>query len=328
MFGFLNPGRHSPEYRRAYARCCQHQHLNYGVSSLPFMSFEAVFLYLCTRDAAGHAPCTLPCQQCCRLQTSRTLHQAPDAEIGRFCSAFSLILAATKFHDDIRDGRSLKARFCDWALRKRFQAARRYLTTIDGRFEDRIDQYINRHLEFERAGGCVALHDYTQPTAEAFGYVFGLMSAVRGAGVDTDALAIVGQQIGAALIAFDCAFDWQTDRKKGEFNPLPDEAAVHSAVAYCQDRLIAAAHICRRSFGDDCETGNVLMAVKNSIVVGERPTIYRGLQELARQWGFVRQKGAVQLNSDCGTCFWIGCCCLICGAVGRKEVHVYHHNGC
>ena len=103
MFGFLNPGRHDLAYRRVYARCCQHHHLNYGLLSLPFLSYESIFLYLCARDAASATPFPLPNQVCCRLRTCRTLRDAPDGEIGRFCSAFSLILAATKFQDDIRD---------------------------------------------------------------------------------------------------------------------------------------------------------------------------------------------------------------------------------
>ena len=331
MFGFLNPVRNDTAYRRVYARCCLHQNLNCGLLSLPFLSYESIFLYLCAMDAASCTPCSLPNQVCCRLRTSRTLHHAPDAEIGRFCSAISMILATTKMQDDIRDGRSLKACFYNWLLKKQVRTARLYLSGIDNKFNQRINEFIHRHLEVERAGVSVGLDEYAQPTAEAFGYVFGLMAHIRTVKVDRDTLSELGRRIGTALIAFDCAYDWQRDRTKGEFNPLPDEGAICTAIVYCQDQLRDASQVCRRAFGSECESSKVLVAVKKNIGIREPQTIYSRLHELFQQWGFIRQKGAVQLNTDCGLWCCGICACLCCAAVlGHRDgetVHVYHHNG-
>ena len=50
MFGLINPGRQDRVFRRAYARCCQHQRRRYGLPSLAFLSYESVLLYLCAVD--------------------------------------------------------------------------------------------------------------------------------------------------------------------------------------------------------------------------------------------------------------------------------------
>jgi hypothetical protein len=281
--------------------------------------------------AAVRTPCTLPNQVCCKLRTSKKLRHAPDGEIGRFCSAVSLILAATKLQDDIRDGGSLKARLFYWLLQKRVRAATRYLTAIDAKFDERINEFIRRHLEMEKTAASVGLEEYSKPTSEAFAYTFGLMAHVSDVMLDKETLEELGRRVGAALIAFDCAFDWHCDKANGEFNPLPDKASIHAAIGFCQDQLVNAAQVCRRAFGSECQTSKVLLAVKENIVHAEPRTIYTNLRELFQQWGFIRQKGVVQLNSDCWTCLGIGCFCICCATVCTKrdnEVHVYHHKGC
>lgn len=334
MFGFLNPGRHDVAYRRVYARCCQHQHLHYGLLSLPFLSYESVFLYLCAMDSTSDGMCALPDQACCRLRTSKRLVNAPDSEVGLFCSALSLVLAETKLRDDIRDGGSSIARFHSWLLNDRVARARRYLAVFDSRFNERIDQFVQRHLEVERVDVPVALEDYTKPTADAFSYVFELITRVPGVDVTGETLAQIGRRVGAALIAFDCAFDWRRDQANSEFNPLADEAAVRLAIDYCRGQLLDASRMCRCAFGDACQTSRVLVAVEDAIDVREPQTLYGTLHEFLQRWGLVQRKGAVQLNSDCGTslpyvvcgCF---CCCLISEMFDdSKRVHVHHHKGC
>ena len=75
-------------------------------------------------------------------------------------------------------------------------AAKRYLTSMDRNFEERIDQSIHRHLEIEKKGASVRLEEYTQPTSEAFGYVFALLHASPGVDVDSGTLAGLGRRVG------------------------------------------------------------------------------------------------------------------------------------
>src|SRR5687767_4254694 len=121
MFGFLRPQRQDLTYRQAYVRCCMHQHLHYGVTSLPFLSYEAVLVYLLAVDAGLCPPPPASTPRCCRLRSSRALQQAADAAFGQYCSALGMLLAAIKLDDDVRDGGSLGSKLLRWKFRRAFQ---------------------------------------------------------------------------------------------------------------------------------------------------------------------------------------------------------------
>ena len=71
MFGFLRPRPQSDDYRRAYARLCVHQRQRLGLRSLPFHSYEAVFLYQLALDAGAVAPECLPTSAAASWPTGR-----------------------------------------------------------------------------------------------------------------------------------------------------------------------------------------------------------------------------------------------------------------
>ena len=245
MFGFLSPKVHSRKYRNAYSRLCQFQHLHFGLRSLPFLSFEAVFLYICSLDSiAGKSQFLLPNQTCCKLRTSRKLISEPDGEFGKYCSALGVILAATKLEDDIRDSASLTARAYYAFLKKKVRSARNYLNSLDPLFNQKLSSLIEKHLEMEKSLLNTDLNEYTAPTGDAFAYVFGLIAETnKNYIIDKGAFELIGRHIGASIIAFDCAIDWYKDKAKGEFNPLPNDSAIHSAIDSCKDHLLQAAQL-------------------------------------------------------------------------------------
>jgi hypothetical protein len=176
MFGFLNPIKHSPNFRRVYRRCCHFQHANYSIRSLPFLSFESVFLYHCALDGEGRKPDHLPVGDCCLLRRSSRLKKAPDWQLGLFCSSLSMLLAEIKLKDDIADERSIAARLWLWSLKHQIKSAHRFFIEMDEKFEEKVSQYLNRHTELEKTNETLDLAEYMKPTAEAFGYVFGLLA--------------------------------------------------------------------------------------------------------------------------------------------------------
>jgi Family of unknown function (DUF5685) len=101
VFGFLNPATHSDAYRAAYSRCCQHQRVQHGLRSLPFLSYEAIFVYLFWRDVVANKAPILANQRCCRLKPLEKAERQPDFEIGQFCGGLSMLLATTKIEDDL-----------------------------------------------------------------------------------------------------------------------------------------------------------------------------------------------------------------------------------
>jgi hypothetical protein len=106
---------------------------------------------------------------------------------------------------------------------------------------------------------------YTEPTSFAFGYVFGLLARLPGLAAQQETLVTVGRRLGAALLAFDCAVDWRRDRRRGEFNPLPDEAAVPAALHFAQERLAEAEVWLVRAFGPTAHTVATLRAVRSRL---------------------------------------------------------------
>src|SRR6187431_424148 len=102
MFGLLNPGRQDALYRRAYARCCQHQRRRYGLPSLPFLSYESILLYLCAADAGKVTLEDLPAVACCKLRRLPAYTEAAERETARFCSSVGMLLAYIKLRDDLR----------------------------------------------------------------------------------------------------------------------------------------------------------------------------------------------------------------------------------
>src|SRR4051794_23108468 len=106
MFGLMKPPADDLAYRSAYSRCCQFQRSFYGTLSLPLLSYDSVFLYLCGLDSGLVPEFVIAPQWCCRLRGGAPLRRAPDADVGRFCGAVSVVMADTKLRDDVRDKRS------------------------------------------------------------------------------------------------------------------------------------------------------------------------------------------------------------------------------
>lgn len=230
MFGFLNPLTRTERYRRAYARCAQHHRRHYGFRALPFLSYESVFIYVCWLDAAG-------------------MSAADESEIGRFCSAASLVLAQTKLEDEIRDGPSTLARAVYSLLATDFRSARHYFSEVDPAFEATIREAIDRHLALERGGESLPMDVYARHTAESFGYVFSLLARLPGVHTSAEVFGALGASVASALIACDCVIDFDRDRRSCTFNPLGGLEDIDAACSYAEASLTNALEIAETAFG-------------------------------------------------------------------------------
>ncbi|WP_425395792.1 DUF5685 family protein [Aeoliella sp.] len=232
MFGFLQPRRGDVTYRQLYAGCCAFQHRQFGIETLPLLSYEAVFLYALAVDLGC---CELPDEQdatCCRLRKQASRLHAVDPRVAEFCASFGVLLASIKLEDDVRDDRSLLARFALWRLGSRVERAKDYFTQLDAEFRPRVGLALQQHLELERAAHAPSLEAYSEPTAAAFGYVFELFARVLPAELASAAeLQSIGRAVGRAIICFDCAVDYRRDRRLGRYNPL-------TSTTECRDALV------------------------------------------------------------------------------------------
>ena len=78
---------------------------------------------------------------------------------------------------------------------------------------------------------------YSAATGDAFGYLFELLAVaaeMQGRAIHgfRELAGSIGNQIGKAIIAFDCAVDFERDQKKGDFNPLENPEQVQSSLQY------------------------------------------------------------------------------------------------
>ena len=247
MFGFLKPhhcGESYRRYRHAYARCCQFQRHLFGVEATVALSYESVFLYLLSVDTGvcyGPSPNNVTC---CRLRSMGDAKTAEDSDLGRFCSAFGMLLAQVKLDDDHRDGPSLLSRIARIRLARRFRKARHILDHAAPELLTRIDQFISEHLVFEASDIKLGIAEYSSPTGKAFGEVF---ASVPGelSSQQRSRMRQTGQHIGQAIVAFDCAVDFDRDLRRGDFNPLNGLGDVDRALQFATEEIIRAGWLCQ-----------------------------------------------------------------------------------
>ncbi|MCA9164177.1 MAG: hypothetical protein KDA62_14410, partial [Planctomycetales bacterium] len=293
MFGFLRPAAGDVPYRQIYAGLCAAQHRQAGLRTLPMLSYEAVFLYQLAVDAGVCAAPAAGAARCCRLRKSGPRVYVADQRIARFCSAFGLLLAATKLEDDVRDDRSWLARFALWWLRSPIRAARSFLSEFEPEFPARMHGCIDRHLQFESGEVIVDWQAYAEPTAEAFAAVFALFARLLAEADDGSnstklpaRLSRIGGEIGRAIIYFDCAVDWQQDRRRGRYNPLAKRGDVRRAFEAAQQSLANAGWLCCEAWGERCGTAKVLRAAFDRLSRrSASPNMVEGrAAERARRW--------------------------------------------
>src|SRR5205823_5938627 len=117
-------------------------------------------------------------------------------------------------------------------------------------FVPTVDGIIAEHLALETNARPVLLAEYARPTARAFGYLFRCMSRLPGLAEQAELLERMGECVGSAIIAYDCAVDRDRDRRRGEFNPLPEGAeAIQSALSFSRDALIPARPVADPTLG-------------------------------------------------------------------------------
>ncbi|MEM7311757.1 MAG: DUF5685 family protein [Planctomycetota bacterium] len=227
MFGFLKGPPRDREYRQAYARCCAFLHLEYGVRTMPVLSYESVFMYLLMQDlgVVRKFDCSQP--TCCKFRYRTSMQSDADAWLGEFVAASGLLLVGTKLDDDVRDNGGWVSRFATWTLRKPLEKSREYFQRLDGGLLDELQSHIREHLELEYQAGKIAMDDYVQPTGNAFRRLFRSLGNTGDVGTEVEQqVQQIGYAIGAAIVAFDCGVDWERDNRRGEFNPLEKHGRV------------------------------------------------------------------------------------------------------
>jgi len=330
MFGFLRGGKTDRIFRQAYARCCQTQHRDLGLTSLVFLSYEGVFSYLLAIDAGWTPVPDESSPYCCRLRRLPRRETPPDYAAARFASVVGLTLAAVKIEDDVRDSRSWAAWLAEKWYHRRFRQVRDQLETWDSGVSDRLKSIIGEHLQLETLARPVAISEYVEPTANAFATLFSILPRACGREDDQfrETLGEIAADVGRAIIAFDCAVDWPWDRQRGEFNPLPDEHAVEAARQFAADYLERARERCVSEFGATSHAGRVLETVRQRVLHLGSARYWPSCQRTRERWGLLREPGFTYAKCDCLCDGCAAACDPACCDIGACGCEAAADGGC
>lgn len=314
MFGFLTSAQPPAEWRRGYAHVCQVQRQLFGISSLPFLSFEAVFLYQLQIDLGINQPLPSASPKCCRLRTTLR-HGDLNREAAEFSAALGMTLAGVKLQDDIQDHNRWLGHLLWWKFKKAVRSANRLLNSRSADLQQRIDLCLQAHAELESRSSAVTFEETMNPTGEAFGAVFRASAESSGvlnssASVDTLAQKVttcekIGRHVGRSIIAWDCAVDFENDRLQKQFTPLKSSDDVMIAFDQCRLELVQAGWMCPAGSASRQILAGVIARVLRRQSAPPRvcsPTILE-------RWGLVRQRGFSYAHFDC--CAVVECteCC-------------------
>ena len=332
MFGYLKLPRRSrceskKQYRQVYASLCSSQRQKFGVRASILISYESVFLYQLAVDA-GLVKC--PAENtptCCRLRNDWSNAWQTNLEAAEFANAFAILLARIKVEDDVRDSGKWLARGGNLFWSKAFRHANQYFDGVDGSLIARIERLIDEHIDLEHQSFSGSPEDYASPTANAFGLVFRCFAEHLSAKLDeqvelsqvkpsqVDLFYKIGQGIGAGILLSDCVFDFQKDRRRGEFNPIKN---LNRLALYQQAALKAfsqAGWDCEALAMDDCwpVSGAILKyafdrIARFSTVLVEKPV--RKLRPSRRLHRWSSMRAGFCDGCDCGGCD--GCDCGGC----------------
>ena len=317
MFGFLAPRHRVPEWRRSYARICQTQRRLFGLTSLPFLSYEAAFLYQLAVDLQLLPQLQPDAPECCRLRRQRRTDPQHDKKAASFAAAFSLMLAGVKLDDDVADSGRWLNRFLAWKYRPQVRGACELLDAYAPSVTGQVAAAIKTHHVMEFDDAAVSIDDYSNPAGDGFAAVFeGFVDAISES-TNSEVRAVfskVGHSIGKAIIAWDCAVDFEKDRINGEFNPLQNETDVQRSFELCLMQLARVGWAVPE--GGICQqvAGSVADRVRARRTVSSAKHVVRRLE----RWGFVRERGFEYARCDgCEAICALGECAGGAGGAGE-----------
>jgi len=320
MFGFLAPQRRILKWRQAYARICQFQRRLYGLTSLPFLSYEATFLYRLAIDFKLLPELPQSAAQCCRLKRLRDAEVSPDFQAASFAATFGVVLAGIKLQDDVQDSGRWFNRLLLAKYQRQIREAHRFMARTAPGLEVEMASSLKQHAEMESSirdrQMSLSLGEYSQPTARGFGAVFEAFATLLRPDdrEKIDQFRDIGECVGRAIIGWDCAVDFEQDRIKGQFNPLKSEDDVPSAFEFA---LLQLSQIAWQIPEDSIDT-DVLMQVADRIRCRRKqPVSSQPLRRLER-WGLIREKRYTYAKCDgCEGLCLIGECCECAGGAGE-----------
>ena len=264
---------------------------------------------------------------CCRLRNDWSNSWRANLEAAEFANAFAILLARIKVEDDVRDSGRWLARGGSLFWAKAFRHANHYFDGVDGSLVSKIERLVDEHIDLEHQSFSGSPEDYASPTANAFGLVFRCFAEHLSGSSDeqvkrsqVDLFYEIGHGIGAGILLSDCVFDFQKDRRRGEFNPIknPSQLSLYQQAAL--KAFSQAGWDCEALAMEGCRpiSGAILKyafdrIARFSTVQVEKPVQKLRLNRRLHRWSSMRAGFCDCGGCDCGGCDCGGCDSCDCG---------------
>jgi Family of unknown function (DUF5685) len=236
MFGFLpGPcGCAGEESRGAwqshFCGLCNTLRQRYGLWSRWLINRDSTFLALAGSALAPAEPAATRTTCCNPLGRKRLLIQNEPQM--RYAAAVTVCALSVKLRDDADDERGLRRLGARAGSRLLGRARDRALADLSaaGFPADRVAHIIGGQSAVEGTG--VSLAAASAPTAAAYGAIFGHLPAVTGAApAASEPLTAAGAALGRLIYTVDAWEDYEADRRRNRFNPLPPDETERRSVA-------------------------------------------------------------------------------------------------
>jgi hypothetical protein len=235
-----------------------------------------------------------------------------------------MLLAEVKLQHNVRDDNSAVALLALRIFRRQITSAHKYLDSVAPQLRQTLQQRIQTHLELERTAQIVGLEDYLRPTAQAFAEVLAALPVALRKLDYHQLFHTLGNHLGAALLAYDCAVDWRRDLTERSFNPVAARTSAKAALRRSIEHLEEVKMLCSRYFGGSSQSTRLVDGVINRLTHQARalpmcqsrasfilPVLTQQLKQLFTDAHLLRP-GTTTFCCEPVTC----CACLcVCGCI-------------
>ncbi len=220
MFGYIRAFK--PElrikewemYKAVYCALCRELGKNYGLLARMTLSYDFTFLAL-LKMSLNDGGCEAERKHCTFNPLKKCNYCKTDDNELEFSAAAAMIMLYYKLLDNLNDEKGIKKIkyvFLKPTFKKAYNTAKNKYPLIDNIFLE----YIKKQDELEKAD-CKNIDAAAEPTAVMMASLFELCSENKN---DKRALSRMGYCMGRYIYILDAAADYESDIKKGRYNPF------------------------------------------------------------------------------------------------------------
>lgn len=245
MFGYVKAKKSElrvwefETYKAVYCSLCRQLGKAYGPIARLTLSYDFTYLaLLCI--ALEDGTCTFSKKRCAFNPLKRCNYCTNCQPQLELVSAAAMVMVYYKLLDNIEDSSGIKSLFYK-LLKPYFKAKHKKAAKAYPHINEIVENYITEQERLENAG-CCDLDRIAEPTSDALGKIFKLISDDKN---EQRALYQLGYGLGKWIYLCDLGDDLEKDIKSGAFNPLKGDISKNTdPLEYAKARLTPLLNSC------------------------------------------------------------------------------------